>query len=58
MNATQLNPLAARRRADRADRIVAAGAFIAFLVTGVVGDEPAPERQPVAATRTAQHAPR
>jgi hypothetical protein len=51
-------PLAVRQRGDRADRIVAAGAFLAFLVTGVVGDEPPPERQPTAAARTAHHAPR
>lgn len=49
---------AARQRADRADRIVAAGVFIAFLLTGIVGEDAVPERQPVAAARTAQHAPR
>lgn len=58
MTLRQQNDLAARQRADRADRIVAAGAFIAFLITGIVGDEPAPERQPAAAARAAQHAPR
>lgn len=42
-----------RERGARADRAVAVGAFIACLVTGFFGTEPAPEPADV---RQAQHA--
>ncbi len=53
MTADTSNELALRRRGERADRAVAVGAFIACLVTGFFGGEPAPEPADV---RSAQHA--
>lgn len=54
MDSLKQNELALRQRGERADRIVAIGAFVAFLATGFVGEEPAP-REPGSA-RNVQHA--
>jgi hypothetical protein len=53
MRSNPLHDLALRERGARADRAVAIGAFIACLVTGFFGSEPAPDP---ADARTAQHA--
>jgi len=39
---SSINECAARQRGERADRIVAIGAFIAFLATGFVVEDPPP----------------
>lgn len=43
MISTPAQDLALRQRGERADRIVAVGAFLAFLATGFVVDDPSPQ---------------
>jgi hypothetical protein len=55
MDVRRDDALLIRQRGARADRIVAAGALIAFLVTGLYGEDPAPSAAGTAA-RAVQHA--
>jgi hypothetical protein len=56
MTSSPAHDLVQRQRGDRADRIVAIGAFIAFLATGFVVDDPAPQ-DAARAAGSARHAP-
>lgn len=52
---TSAHDLVLRQRGERADRIVAIGAFIAFLATGFVVEDP-PPRDAGGAAHAARHA--